>query len=74
MAGLLIFGLLHIVLLWDGDILVIYAITGTLLIAFRKTAFARIKKWVIGLLAVPGLLVFAIFIYTLVARLSEAGS
>lgn len=74
MVGLLIFGLLHIVLLWDGDILVIYAITGTLLIAFRKTAFARIKKWVIGLLAVPGLLVFAIFIYTLVARLSEAGS
>lgn len=74
MFGLLIFGLLHILLLWDGDILVIYAITGTLLVAFRKTAYSRIKKWVISLLAVPGVLVFIIFIYTLVARLSTSGA
>lgn len=74
MVGLLIFGLLHIILLWDGDILVIYAITGTLLIAFRKTAFGRIKKWFIGLLAVPGFAVFFIFIYTLLARLTESGA
>ena len=46
MLGLLVFGLLHILLLWDGDILVIYAITGSILIAFRKTAFSRLKKWV----------------------------
>lgn len=70
MIGLLAFGLLHILLLWDGDILVIYAITGTLLIAFRKTSFTRIKKWVIGLLATPGILVLLIFTYTLVARLN----
>ena len=50
MAGLLLFGLLHILLLWDGDILVIYAITGTFLILFRKTAYSRIRKWVISLL------------------------
>jgi uncharacterized protein len=74
MFALLIFGFLHISLLWDGDILVIYAITGTLLIAFRKTAFGRIKKWVIGLLAVPGTLVFVIFLYTLLARLTDSGS
>ena len=74
MFGLLIFGLLHIMLLWDGDILLIYAITGTLLIAFRNTAFGRIRKWVIGLLAVPGVLVFLVFLYTLLARLSDAGS
>jgi uncharacterized protein len=74
MAGLLIFGLLHIVLLWDGDILVIYAITGTLLIAFRKTSYVRIKRLIIGLLAIPGFLVLAIFTYTLVARLSPAGA
>lgn len=74
MFGLLIFGMLHIMLLWDGDILLIYAITGTLLIAFRNTAFGRIRKWVIGLLAVPGVLVFVVFLYTLLARLSEAGS
>lgn len=74
MLGLILFGALHILLLWDGDILVIYAITGSILIAFRKTAFSRIKKWVISLLAIPGTLVLLIFIYTLVARLTSAGS
>jgi uncharacterized protein len=74
MAGLLLCGILHIVLLWDGDILVIYAITGTLLIAFRKTSFSRIRKWVIGLLAIPGVLVLVIFVYTLVARWTVAGA
>ena len=74
MAGLLLFGILHILLLWDGDILVIYAITGILLILFRKTAYVWIRRWVIALLAIPGVLVFAIFIYTLIARLSSSGA
>jgi uncharacterized protein len=74
MAGLLLFGLLHILLLWDGDILVIYAITGALLILFRKTTYSRIRKWAISLLAVPGVLVLAILIYTLIARLSASGA
>jgi len=74
MAGLLLFGVLHILLLWDGDILVIYAVTGTLLILFRKTTYSRIRKWVISLLAFPGVLVFAIFVYTLAARLSASGA
>ena len=74
MAGLLLFGLAHILLLWDGDILVIYAITGTILIAFRKTIFTRIRIWVIALLGVPALLVAAVFSYTLIARLSFSGA
>ena len=74
MVGLLVFGLLHILLLWDGDILVIYAITGSILIAFRNIAFYRIKKWVISLLAIPGALVLLVLIYTLVARLTPSGS
>ena len=74
MFGLLLFGALHILLLWDGDILVIYAITGTLLIAFRKAAYSTLKKWAIGLLAVPGVLVLLVFTYTLLARLSTAGA
>jgi uncharacterized protein len=74
MAGLLLFGLLHIFLLWDGDILVIYAITGTLLIGFRKTRYSRIRKWAVSLLAIPGVLVLIIFIYTLAARLSQSGA
>jgi uncharacterized protein len=74
MAGLLVFGVLHILLFWDGDILVIYAITGTILISFRKTAFVRIKRSIISLLAVPGVLVLIILAYTLIARLSPSGS
>ena len=74
MASLLCFGVAHILLLWDGDILVIYAITGALLIAFRKTLFSRIRNWVLVLLGLPGLLVAAVFAYTLVARLSVSGA
>ena len=74
MIGLLVFGLLHIALLWDGDILVIYAITGSILIAFRTCSNRTIRRWVIGLLAVPGVLVFVVFCTTLVARLTEAGA
>jgi uncharacterized protein len=73
MAGLLLFGVLHILLLWDGDILVIYAITGTLLIAFRRASYRNIRRWIISLLAVPGALVLAVFVYTLAARLTESG-
>jgi len=74
MAGLLLFGLAHILVLWDGDILVIYAITGAILIAFRKTIFTRIRIWVIALLGAPALLVAAVFSYTLLARLSVSGA
>jgi len=74
MAGLLLFGIAHILLLWDGDILVIYAITGAILITFRKTIFTRIRIWVIALLGVPALLVAAVFSYTLIARLSTSGA
>lgn len=74
MLGLMAFGLLHILLLWDGDILVIYAITGTILVLFRKTAYSKLKKWVISLLAIPGVLVLLILIFTLVARLTPSGS
>ena len=74
MIGLLVFGLLHIALLWDGDILVIYAITGSILIAFRTCSNRTIRRWVIGLLAVPSVLVFLVFCTTLVARLTEAGA
>jgi uncharacterized protein len=74
MLGLLVFGLLHILLLWDGDILVIYAITGSLLILFRKVSDKALKRWVVGLLAVPGVLVLIGFAYTLLTRLTASGA
>jgi uncharacterized protein len=74
MLGLLVFGLLHIALLWDGDILVIYAITGMLLILFRKTSFTQLRKWVIGLLSIPAVMVTFAFIATLALRLTPEGA
>lgn len=68
LLALLIFGLLHIALFWDGDILVIYAIAGTLLIFFRNLSDAAIRRWVIGLLAVPGALTLIAFMFTVVGR------
>ena len=74
LVALLLFGLSHIVLLWDGDILVIYALTGALLIAFRNVSFKNLKRWVIALLAVPGGLVLVVFLLTLLLRLTPEGS
>ena len=74
MAALLIFGLAHILLLWDGDILVIYSVTGTLLIFFRNVGLPAIKRWIVGLLAIPALIVFVFFVATLVLRLSPSSA
>ena len=74
MMCLLLFGLLHILLLWDGDILVIYAITGTCLIFFRNTSPRVLRRWIVGLLAVPASIVMGIFTFTLLARLTQSGA
>ena len=36
MLALLVFGLIHAYLIWDGDILVLYAICGAIVYPFRK--------------------------------------
>src|ERR1700755_2789454 len=56
---LLVIGLVHAYLLWAGDILSIYALTGFLLILFRWKTERSLLKWAIILLIVP------IFTYTL---------
>ena len=48
-----LFGVLHIVLLWEGDILLLYALLGGVLFWFRKTPPRRLLRWLTGLLAVP---------------------
>ena len=73
MFCLFLFGTLHVVFLWDGDILVIYAVTGTLLILFRTLSTRTIKRLVIGLLAIPAALVLAIFVATLLFRITPSG-
>jgi uncharacterized protein len=56
---LLGFGALHIVLVWDGDILAIYALAGFLLLLFRNRSPQALLRWVLLLLLVP-LVFFAV--------------
>lgn len=50
---LLVIGVLHAVLLWAGDILSVYAVTGFVLILFRKKSDAGLLKWAVALMIVP---------------------
>ena len=52
-AILLMFGILHVVFLWAGDILVWYAIFGFVLILFRKKSDRSLIKWAFWLAMVP---------------------
>lgn len=61
MLVLLIFGILHVVLLWPGDILVFYALFGFLLPAFRKVSDKGLMKWAVWLMIIPTL-VTALFV------------
>lgn len=63
-----IFGLLHILLLWEGDILLLYALVGLLLIPFRNAQPKTLRRWIIGLIGVPVVLYSVVFVGLLIAR------
>jgi uncharacterized protein len=44
---LLGFGLVHSILIWNGDILKLYAIIGFVLLLFRNSSLKRVKIWII---------------------------
>lgn len=48
-AALGLFGVLHGILIWNGDILLVYAMSAFLLFWFRKAKLKTIKRWVIGI-------------------------
>ncbi|MEO6456358.1 MAG: DUF418 domain-containing protein [Ginsengibacter sp.] len=50
---LLIIGAGHLLLLWEGDILVLYALIGMLLPLFRKCSDKTLLTWVVVLIASP---------------------
>jgi len=54
--GLLGIGLIHSVLIWFGDILVLYALLGVLLLAFRHQSNRTLLGWAVALLSLPILL------------------
>lgn len=68
LLALLGFGIAHVLFVWDGDILIIYALTGFLLLAFRKTTDKGLLRWVVGLLAVPLTILLLIIIFISLGR------
>ncbi len=57
--GLLFFGAINIAFLFQGDILVMYAILGSILFLFRKSSASVLRKWGIGVYIVQVLVVGA---------------
>lgn len=65
---LALFGLIHGLLIWFGDILLMYALAGFILMLFRKRKDTTLKVWAaIGLLLIP-------LIMTAVFAASQAGA
>ena len=50
--GLLILGVLHVALLFQGDILIMYAILGSILFLFRRASERNLVRWAIGIYVV----------------------
>lgn len=53
---LLLIGVLHIVLLWAGDILFFYAIFGFFLLLFRKLSDTKVAVWGLVLILLPAII------------------
>ncbi|MBB5017942.1 uncharacterized protein HNQ59_001227 [Chitinivorax tropicus] len=53
MAVLCMFGLIHMFVIWYGDILTLYSLMGLMLLAFRNTSSAWLLRWVGILLLMP---------------------
>lgn len=51
-----LFGFVHIVYVWGGDILLTYAIAGLFLLLFTKTPEKRLWKWGLAFIIIPVLL------------------
>lgn len=50
---LLVFGTLHVTFLWEGDILIYYALFGFLLLLFRNSSIRKLSIWMIIFLLIP---------------------
>ncbi|NLM91352.1 MAG: DUF418 domain-containing protein [Bacteroidales bacterium] len=72
---LLLIGILHIVVLWPGDILSSYALLGLLLLAFRKASDKRLLQWASWLVILPSLLTALLTLFiALMMNIPEAAT
>jgi uncharacterized protein len=66
---LLLFGILHVVMLWAGDILVFYALLGFVLILFRKKSDRGLVKWAVWLALIPSIVMLIGWGFYLIASM-----
>lgn len=62
MSVLLCIGLLHMYLVWNGDILTLYAILGFFLPSFAKRSQNTLLRWIFALLLIPLLIHVGIYL------------
>lgn len=62
---LLLLGITHMLLLWAGDILIIYALFGFLLILFHRSSDKKVRRWAIGFALIP--IVLNVFMFSMIA-------
>ena len=67
-----VIGAAHHTLLWDGDILLRYALIGLLLLAVRSMPTGMLLRWAVGLLAIPLAVYLLAFAGLAVARVIPA--
>ena len=63
MFVLLLIGFLHLMFLWSGDILMLYALLGMLLPLFRGASNRALLRWAFILLAIPVAVDFIVELY-----------
>jgi uncharacterized protein len=68
MVGLCFIGLLHIIFLWDGDVLLLYGGLGMVLLNFRSLNEVRLRRLMWGLLLIPVGIFTLGFVVVLLAR------
>ncbi len=71
---LLLFGVIHIVLLWAGDILLFYALFGFVLILFRKSSDRKTIKWSVALALIPSIVYMLIFLSIRLGSMTPEGA
>ena len=74
LAALAAFGIAHVVFLWEGDILLVYALVGALLPLFRGRSDRGLIRWATGLLLIPAIVYALVFAGVVAFRLTSTGA
>jgi len=61
LVGLMLFGLVHLVFIWTGDILFTYSVIGFLLLVFRRVRLDALAKWIVALFVLAVLIEGGLF-------------